>query len=540
MATECSSHYQVLAREWRPKQFTDVVWQNHVTQALSNALSAQRLHHAYLFTGTRGVGKTTLARIMAKCLSCEQGVSSTPCDQCNACISINHGQFIDLIEVDAASRTRVEDTRELLENAHYAPTLGRFKIYLIDEVHMLSSHSFNALLKTLEEPPEHVKFLFATTDPQRLPATLLSRCLQFHLKPIPNTEIVARLTTILAAQKIRAEAQALALIADAAAGSLRDALSLLDQVIDHQNQAVTAERTRQLLGFADPVLVLDILQAIADQQPQTALISLQQCRQQNADTAVILDQLLGFLHTLAVAQICPSELSKHAYAEPLTALAQSLSSEDIQLYYQIVLHGRRDLTAAPIADHAVEMTLVRLFAFQPQTSAPIPPATATVAETKPAAAKPAATETKAAKAEAPPPVSAPRASSLCATDWDEIVFKLPISGITATLAQHCQCSVWDGLRVELLCAPSHGPFLSDSQIARLQTALREFTGQNIKLDIELAQAELATPASKKAAQSQQSKAKAEQAIQADANVQQLLSAFDAKIDPNSIEARGET
>lgn len=541
MSTSSSDNYQVLARTWRPQQLSDVVWQSHVTQALSNALTAKRIHHAYLFTGTRGVGKTTLARIMAKCLVCEEGISATPCDNCDNCVAINNGQFIDLIEVDAASRTRVEDTRELLENAHYAPTQGRFKIYLIDEVHMLSAHSFNALLKTLEEPPEHVKFLFATTDPDRLPATMLSRCLQFHLKAIPDAEIIQRCQTILEKENIQSEAEALALIANAANGSLRDALSLLDQVIDHQNQTVSTIRTRQLLGLADPVLILDIIQAISDKQPQTALITLEQLREQNTDMTSILDQLLGFFHELALAKVVPTQLNQHPQIETLTHLLQQLSAEEIQLYYQIILHGRRDLAVVPVAKHGVEMTLLRLFAFQPQRTPSqatgIPQAQHTVVA-KPAAPKvsPKPTTGTTQQEVSEPPAATPSPLDVN-TDWPTIANQLPITGVTQTIANQCVCDTWEGNRITLLLDANYSAFLSDVQKNNLQQALSTHFKRPMHLTIEVAKSDIATPAKQKSQAEMEAKNKAEKALNADENVNKLVQAFDATLDADSIEAK---
>lgn len=559
MSAENNANYQVLARQWRPKQFADVVWQSHVTTALENALTAKRIHHAYLFTGTRGVGKTTLARIMAKCLSCQEGITAQPCDRCDHCLAINEGHFVDLIEVDAASRTRVEDTRELLDNAPYAPARGRYKIYLIDEVHMLSSHSFNALLKTLEEPPEHVKFLFATTDPQRLPATLLSRCLQFHLKAIPNQEIIQRLAHILAKENISAETDALTLVAQAAQGSLRDALSVLDQVIDFSDHSVKTQRTRTLLGLADPTLVLDILQAVVDNHPQTALISLDQLRDQCADLASVLDQLLEILQMLAVAKYLPSHLSQHPYHEQLIHLGDKLTAEDIQLYYQIVLHGRRDLAAVPMIEQGVQMTIIRLLAFAPDSATATTSASDEIREVQAVRKAPAVYKKQTVRAvneshEKPntpsaTPSTLPSALPLAsptpviasktihrAADWNTLIDHLALTGVTHTLAKHCSCAEWNGLQVKLLVAPSHAPFLSDTQKTRLLEALRSYTGENIQLQIAVAQSDIATPASLKTQQELEAKESTKRALAQDSALTQLLTAFDGKIESDSIVA----
>jgi len=361
-----SMSYQVLARKWRPAQFADVVGQAHIVTALSNALDQDRVHHAFLFTGTRGVGKTTLARIFAKALNCEQGVSSTPCGECASCIAVAEGRFIDLIEVDAASRTRVDDTRELLENVQYAPTQGRYKVYLIDEVHMLSTHSFNALLKTLEEPPEHVKFLLATTDPQKLPMTVLSRCIQFSLKAIEPQAIETQLSTILASEQIPFETTALGLLARAADGSLRDALSLLDQGIAYSNQQLTEQSVRDMLGLVDSQIIVAILDALAAQDSDALMSNVQQLVHAAQDLKTALDDILSWLHSLALFQFAPDAIEwKGLSAEDVARLSALYPAETIQLFYQIALNGKRDFALAPDPRTAFEMVLLRLLAFKP-------------------------------------------------------------------------------------------------------------------------------------------------------------------------------
>ncbi|EQB8078341.1 DNA polymerase III subunit gamma/tau [Yersinia enterocolitica] len=360
--------YQVLARKWRPKTFADVVGQEHVLTALANGLSLGRIHHAYLFSGTRGVGKTSIARLLAKSLNCETGITATPCGTCANCLEIEQGRFVDLIEIDAASRTKVEDTRELLDNVQYAPARGRFKVYLIDEVHMLSRHSFNALLKTLEEPPAHVKFLLATTDPQKLPVTILSRCLQFHLKVIDVEVIRAQLEKILLAEQISSDARALQLLARAADGSMRDALSLADQAIAMGDGHVTTATVSQMLGTLDDEQPLAIIEALVSADGARVMAQLEQAASRGVDWENLLVETLSLLHRIAMVQLLPSMLDNHyATIEPrLRELARTLPPTDIQLYYQTLLVGRKELAYAPDRRMGVEMTLLRALAFHPK------------------------------------------------------------------------------------------------------------------------------------------------------------------------------
>ncbi len=363
--------YQVLARKYRPRSFRELVGQEHVARALINALDQDRLHHAYLFTGTRGVGKTTIARILSKCLNCETGVSSEPCGVCGTCREIDEGRFVDLIEVDAASRTKVEDTRELLDNVQYAPTRGRYKVYLIDEVHMLSGHSFNALLKTLEEPPPHVKFLLATTDPQKLPITILSRCLQFALKPMSPERVVGHLAAVLEKEMVSFEDGALWELGRAANGSMRDALSLTDQAIAFGNGRLADADVRAMLGSIDRDLVFRVLEAINSGDAGAVLAVVTQLAEQSVDFAGALTELISTLHRLAVAQHLPGAIDNAlGDAERVLALAQAMTAEDVQLYYQIALHGRRDLPLAADARSGFEMTLLRMLSFKPLPTQP--------------------------------------------------------------------------------------------------------------------------------------------------------------------------
>lgn len=365
--------YQVLARKWRPRSFREMVGQTHVLKALINALDSQRLHHAYLFTGTRGVGKTTIARIIAKCLNCETGITSSPCGECSVCREIDEGRFVDLIEIDAASRTKVEDTRELLDNVQYAPSRGRFKVYLIDEVHMLSSHSFNALLKTLEEPPPYVKFILATTDPQKLPATILSRCLQFSLKNMTPERVVEHLTHVLSAENVPFEDDALWLLGRAADGSMRDAMSLTDQAIAFGEGKVMATDVRAMLGTLDHGQVYDVLHSLIEGDAKALLEAVRHLAEQGPDWNGVLSEILNVLHRVAIAQALPDGVDNgHGDRDRVLALAQALPAEDVQFYYQMGLIGRRDLPLAPDPRGGFEMVLLRMLAFRPADTADAP------------------------------------------------------------------------------------------------------------------------------------------------------------------------
>ncbi|NRQ42685.1 DNA polymerase III subunit gamma/tau [Rheinheimera sp. YQF-2] len=359
--------YQVLARKWRPQHFARLVGQDHVKNALGNALSNNRLHHAYLFTGTRGVGKTTIARIFAKSLNCEQGITATPCGVCSACTEIDAGNFVDLLEIDAASRTKVEDTRDLLDNVQYAPSRGRFKVYLIDEVHMLSKHSFNALLKTLEEPPPHVKFLLATTDPQKLPVTVLSRCLQFNLLALSPLQIEQHLAFVLGEEQIPFEQSALTMLARAAKGSLRDSLSLTDQAIAQSNANITLESVRNMLGFLDQSWAQQLLQAILVQDAAQLQIQLAALVQQQSNFAQVLDDMLSVLHLAALTQFSQNAAAFSEQQAFVQQLADTLAPAQVQLYYQLLIGGKKELPYAPDPLTGLEMALLRAMAFVPET-----------------------------------------------------------------------------------------------------------------------------------------------------------------------------
>ncbi|WP_313089684.1 DNA polymerase III subunit gamma/tau [Pseudomonas sp.] len=662
--------YQVLARKWRPRSFREMVGQTHVLKALINALDSQRLHHAYLFTGTRGVGKTTIARIIAKCLNCETGISSTPCGECSVCREIDEGRFVDLIEVDAASRTKVEDTRELLDNVQYAPSRGRYKVYLIDEVHMLSSHSFNALLKTLEEPPPHVKFLLATTDPQKLPVTILSRCLQFSLKNMPPERVVEHLTHVLGVEQVPFEPDALWLLGRAADGSMRDAMSLTDQAIAFGEGKVLAADVRSMLGTLDHGQVYGVLQALLEGDARGLLEAVRQLAEQGPDWAGVLAEMLNVLHRVAVAQALPDAVDNgQGDRDRVLALAQALPAEDVQFYYQMGLIGRRDLPLAPDPRSGFEMVLLRMLAFRPADSEQAPrtslkplgisPATtdsettpvagagpvsmpaaapstsiaqgsavaeaggdvvpraaaptslepvesraATPAPTsdspaahavhvdvpwnEPPATSPVAVESEAAAQRVIPPVVPEHVASVIqvaepdddeppltdedyfevenqaeayldglddlpsadaapepapavepatglAAEWQAIFLKLGLGGLTGSIAANCTLVSVEGDRWLMHLDPAQSALFNATQQRRLNDALSQFQGRTLQLDIQLQTPQQETPAQAAARRRGERQQAAEQSIQADPVVQQLMQQFAAVIRDGTIE-----
>ncbi|SEO46974.1 DNA polymerase III subunit gamma/tau [Pseudomonas sp. Snoq117.2] len=653
--------YQVLARKWRPRSFREMVGQTHVLKALINALDNERLHHAYLFTGTRGVGKTTIARILAKCLNCETGISSTPCGSCSVCREIDEGRFVDLIEVDAASRTKVEDTRELLENVQYAPSRGRYKVYLIDEVHMLSTHSFNALLKTLEEPPPHVKFLLATTDPQKLPVTILSRCLQFSLKNMPPERVVAHLQQVLAAESIPFEDDALWLLGRAADGSMRDAMSLTDQAIAFGEGKVLAADVRAMLGTLDHGQVYDVLQALLEGDGRAVLDAVRHLAEQGPDWGGVLAELLNVLHRVAIAQVLPDAVDNgQGDRERVLTLAQTLPAEDVQYYYQLGLVGRRDLPLAPDPRHGFEMVLLRMLAFRPAGAAiperpalkttgaspatadsnprlvaaavPTPAAPAASPQTAPALEQaspssgnttpkeslvdlpweePAQPVVEAAKAPAPvarPVTPAPQAtpSALAtprvettpaatviaelpadtsgddldgdeepppaedyyevglddyldslgepvvdevaaapapavqpatglAADWQALFPDLKLGGLTASIAANCTLVAVDGDRWHLHLDPAQSALFNANQQRRLNDALNQQQGRPITLEVTIQTPEQETPAQAAARRRAERQRQAEQSIQDDPLIRQMMQQFAATVRAGTIE-----
>ncbi|WP_065614973.1 DNA polymerase III subunit gamma/tau [Pseudomonas moraviensis] len=689
--------YQVLARKWRPRSFREMVGQTHVLKALINALDSQRLHHAYLFTGTRGVGKTTIARIIAKCLNCETGITSSPCGECSVCREIDEGRFVDLIEIDAASRTKVEDTRELLDNVQYAPSRGRFKVYLIDEVHMLSSHSFNALLKTLEEPPPYVKFILATTDPQKLPATILSRCLQFSLKNMTPERVVEHLTHVLTAENVPFEDDALWLLGRAADGSMRDAMSLTDQAIAFGEGKVLATDVRAMLGTLDHGQVYDVLHSLIEGDAKALLEAVRHLAEQGPDWNGVLSEILNVLHRVAIAQALPEGVDNgHGDRDRVLALAQALPAEDVQFYYQMGLIGRRDLPLAPDPRGGFEMVLLRMLAFRPADTADAPrqplkpvgisqatvdsansvaaapkpapvvaavvaPAPAPVAEPAPVSAPTAEPESVAPVVEAQPepepvaveavvdlpwndpveaepepepapaqqpavepvletageqpelpPMPLPTPDSVVpdapewaaapipepsvadvdaatpgmdmddeppldedyiepdmdsaysyldelasehaadpepepepepaaapatglALQWLELFPKLPISGMTGSIAANCTLIAVDGDNWLMHLDPAHSALFNTTQQRRLNDALNQFHGRTLTLTIELIKPEQETPAQAASRRRANRQREAEESIHGDPFIQQMVQQFGAVVRSDTIE-----
>jgi len=525
--------YQVLARKWRPRRFSEMVGQEHVVRALGNALARDQLHHAYLFTGTRGVGKTTLARIFAKSLNCEQGVTAEPCGSCSACREIDEGRFVDLLEVDAASRTKVDQTRELLDNVPYAPVRGRFKVYLIDEVHMFSSSSFNALLKTLEEPPPHVKFLLATTDPQKVPATVLSRCLQFNLKRLLPDQIGGQLAHILEQEGVDNEAPALSLLARAADGSMRDGLSLLDQAIAFGGGRVVEADVRTMLGTLAQDLILELTEALAEGSAQKVLEQVAHMAERTPDFADVLGELLTLLHRLAVGQMVPELMAAGADAEPRErALTDAIAPEDVQLYYQIGLLGQRDLELAPDPRTGMEMVLLRMLAFRP-AGARSGGAGAADKRPQPHPA-PSVPEQAAAMSPRAPAAGGPvRLSN--SEEWHALVAGLRLGGIASQLAHNCELDSWDGRRLQLRLDPACEHMRVANAEQRFTKALGERLGTNVRVELRVARPEAETPARREARQHADRQREAEQGMAEDPMVQALQDTFDASLVPNSIK-----
>ncbi len=548
--------YQVLARKWRPRTFSEMAGQEHVLRALCNGLANGRYHHAYLFAGTRGVGKTTVARVLAKCLNCERaGIAVEPCGECTACREIDQGRFVDLIEVDAASRTRVEDTRELLDNVQYAPARGRFKIYLIDEVHMLSQHSFNALLKTLEEPPPHVKFLLATTDPQKLPPTVLSRCLQFNLKRLPAGRIADYLTEILAREGVDAEPAALRRLGHAADGSMRDALSLLDQAIAYAAGTVRDEDVREMLGCIESDFLFELLEALAVQDGRALLEVAARMAERTPDFSAAIAELLLILHRLALAQsisdALPEDLPER---DRLLDLGQRLTPEEVQLFYQIGLAGRRDLPLAPDPRTGFEMLLLRMLAFRPVNMVPgMLAEQAPQPHSSPARKKRSAGPSSDSSVEQEGPdgglrtaagvsnectgdlSSEPSQSPRSLDEWHAVVRSLARGGMVRALAGHCLWLGREGDLVRLRIDSSHAHLLNPNIEKRLCKLLSDRVGERLRLQVEVGRVEGDTVTERELGELQQRQKAAELAIENDPNIAAFQEAFDARVVPDSIQ-----
>ena len=540
--------YTALARKWRPKKFSELIGQEHVRRALVNALGTGRIHHAFLFTGTRGVGKTTIARIFAKCLNCEKGVTAEPDGTCAACREIDAGRFVDLIEVDAASRTKVDDTRELLDNVQYTPARGRFKVYLIDEVHMLSAHSFNALLKTLEEPPPHVKFLLATTDPQKLPMTVLSRCLQFNLKRLPVAEIATHLRHILGEEGIAYEEAGLKLVAQAADGSMRDALSLLDQLIAFGGGRAGESEARAMLGTVARDHVVRIADLLATLKPAELLKGVAALEQFAPDYAQLLDELAGLLVRVGLRQAVDDYEGDEAFAaEVIERLARALTPEDVQLFYQTAITGKRDLPLAPDPRTGFEMTLLRMVAFRPagapgvgwsdasgapqRTQAPEGGRTPVAPSAAPAAAAPAT----GGPALAATPQTGKDSLAPTPESWPAIVNALELGGAARQLASHCAFVLRQGAVVRLALDPHNQQLRTAAQEEKLTQALSRYFGTPVRLEFQMTGATGGeTPALLAQRVSQQELSAARRSFEADPGVQDLRERFGATVLPDTV------
>ena len=577
--------YQVLARKWRPRTFAELSGQGHVVQALTNALTRGRLHHAYLLTGTRGVGKTTIARILAKSLNCATGVTATPCGACPACTDIDAGRFVDLLELDAASNTGVDDMREILDNARYAPTVGRYKVYLIDEVHMLSKNAFNSMLKTLEEPPEHVKFVLATTDPQKIPVTVLSRCLQFNLKPLPQQAIIARLAEILAAEGIAFDEPALALVARGAAGSMRDGLSLLDQAIAYGDGEVREAVVREMLGAVDTGYVYRIAAAVMAGDGPALLAEADAMAARAVAFDGALDELASLWHRVAVAQAVPAAAEAFDDAEAVAELARGLSPELVQLAYQIAVQGRADLALAPDPATGFAMTLLRLRAFAPagggaasggtgggsrsdrRGPAPVAaPAGATTARADAPPRAPAilaperaarvpegaavpvapvevvpvvAAEAPSMGAAGPAPAAAPTVAPLtlptAPENWPAFVAAARFAGIAGQIAAQSELIRVDGPLVVLAVPASHKHLVDPKYADKLRLALEQACGRRLKLAFEVAETADASLAAREKRERAEAKAKTEAAFRDEPFVRDVVARFDAKVRPDSVK-----
>jgi len=545
--------YQVLARKWRPRKFSELVGQEHVVRALTNALDTGRMHHAYLFTGTRGVGKTTIARIFAKSLNCERGQSADPCGECSVCTAVDEGRFVDLLEIDAASNTGVDDVREVIENAQYAPSRGRFKVYLVDEVHMLSKSAFNALLKTLEEPPPHVKFLLATTDPQKLPVTVLSRCLKFNLKRLLPEQISGQMRHILGAENISYEDSAIGELARAADGSLRDGLSLLDQAIAYGGGSLHADDVRTMLGSVARGQVLGVLEALAAGDGEQLLVECTQIASYSPDFGGVLDDIAGLLHRLQLIQLIPGYRPEADDADDALAdLAARITPEDVQLYYQIAVTGRRDLTLAPDARTGFEMALLRMLAFRPGAEPPAvraaPRATANQAPARAPTPPPAA---RSAVPPAPAPAPAPRAPAAETQvpiardasgrpDWEALIERAQLRGPFSVLAQNAVLRERDGQTLVLALQPAHMGMAVEPMVSQMEERISQALGETIRLRfVSENQADaMQTPAARAAQARDSAQSAAEQAIEDDPLVQSLKRDFGARVVPQSVKPLG--
>jgi DNA polymerase III subunit gamma/tau len=538
--------YQVLARKWRPRRFSELVGQEHVVRALSNALDSDRMHHAFLFTGTRGVGKTTIARIFAKSLNCERGQSSNPCGECAACLDIDAGRFMDMIEIDAASNTGVDDVREVIENAQYSPSRGRFKVYLIDEVHMLSKSAFNALLKTLEEPPPHVKFLLATTDPQKLPVTVLSRCLKFNLKRLLPEQIAGQMRHILDAEKIAFDQEALTELARGADGSLRDGLSLLDQAIAYGAGAVHAGEVRQMLGTIERGQVFALVEAVHAGDGAQLMTESDRLAEFSPDFAGVLDEVAGVLHRVQIKQLVADHVATEQSGDAeIAALASAMAPEEVQLFYQIAIAGRRDLPLAPTPRAGFEMCLLRMLAFRPARAGEMPaPTPAPIANKAPAPPRPPPPARAAPphptpaqnlqKSQSAQSVNSYAMASAGVDEWSALIDNAGLRGPAGQLARHAALIGIEGDIVRLALKPVHEHFSSPALIAQMEERLSSTLGRPIRVRFDKAGA-ADTPAEAAARERSNRQSAAERSLGEDPAVQALLRDFDGRIVPASVK-----
>lgn len=524
--------YTALARQWRPRTFSQLLGQDPIKKALINSLNQGRIHHAYLFTGTRGVGKTSVARLFAKSLSCERGISADPCLQCSHCLAIEQGCFLDLIEIDGASKTRVEDTRELLENIQYVPSSGRFKIYLIDEIHMLSQHSFNALLKTLEEPPEHVKFLLATTDPQKLPITVLSRCLQFTLKPLVIDAIAQQLQQILDKENILDEEGAIQLIAKAAQGSMRDALSLLDQAIVGCDGQLRASEIKQLLGYSQQDYAIQLLQALAELDVQRLMMISQCIANEGGQFKYVIESLLSYLHHISIYQNVPNSEAFISDVSAVQSIASRFTPEDTQLFYHICLKGLEELEFAPSPVIAFDMMLLRLYTFKPAVPSTLPAMAFEAPLPQSVAIEPSPEEQL--------PVETASIEMTLTNEetpsWDELLTRLNLTGLTLSAAENAVLMGKDEHTVSLRVDKRHQSLFTPAVVKRLEEAFSNYYQAILKVIInsEELQPTTLTPAANKQLRKENVQQLAEQALQTDPFFQQLQQEFSAELIKNSI------
>jgi DNA polymerase-3 subunit gamma/tau len=544
--------YQALARKWRPRRFSELVGQEHVVRALTHALDSGRLHHAFLFTGTRGVGKTTIARIFAKSLNCEKGPTSNPCGECSACTEIDAGRFVDLLEIDAASNTGIDNVRELIDNAQYAPTRGRHKVYLIDEVHMLSKSAFNALLKTLEEPPPHVKFLLATTDPQKLPVTVLSRCIKFNLKRLTPEQISAQMRHILAAEQVAFDDEGIDVLARAADGSLRDGLSLLDQAIAHGGGALHAHEVHAMLGTVERAKVRVLLDALSAGDGAALLAEIEHIAGFAPDFAQVLDELAGLLHRIQLLQLVPDAAGETD--ADLLGLAGRLASQDVQLWYQMAVTGRRDLPLAPTPRVGFEMALLRMLAFVPAGASPMrattPASVATAPRSTPATAVRSIAETPRTSPNSPQPSalspqshSSPQPSALSPQpqaehaftgDWAALIERAQLRGPVGQLAQNATLIAIEGGIVRIAMNDSHEHLAVGPMLTQLEQRLGVALGRDVKIRLERAGSGAQTPAEQRARADSARRSAAEEAVQGDPFVQSMIDTFGARVVPGSV------